>query len=200
MMISEFKTLTGVYPSWALWAVINRVYNESKLDKHEWCKAYVENKDGMAGMIAVLADKEFEERARNHEIELKNAHGEIAHLREQLEKTKAQLDRELEWHPTSKLGTNMSEHDYQLLADDTAPMSELDALRRIAHECGFDMSCIKLVPTVETFDVNKHQKCRVSGTYSRLPVWASTDWNYIRFDVCDNQWEIVNGELMPYYD
>ena len=72
MMISEFKTLTGIHPSWALWAVINRVYNESKLDKHEWCKAYVENKDGMAVMIAVLADKEFEERARNHEIELKN--------------------------------------------------------------------------------------------------------------------------------
>ena len=200
MMISEFKTLTGFHPSWLLWSVINRVYNESQLDKHEWCKAYVENKGGMAGMIAQLADTEYERAAHNQETELKNARGEIAHLKEQLEKVKAQLDRELDWHPTSKLGTNMSEHDYQLLADDTAPMSELDAIRRIAHECGFDMSCIKLVPTVETFDVNKHQKCRVSGTYSRLPVWASTDWNYIRFDVCGNQWEIVNGELMPYYD
>ena len=200
MMVSEFKTLTGIHPSWALWAVINRVYNESKLDKHEWCKAYVENKDGMAGMIAVLADKEYEEQERGHEIKLKNARGEIAHLREQLEKTKAQLDRELDWQPAKDIGTNMSEHDYQLLADDTAPMSELDAIRRIAQECGFDMSCIKLVPTVETFDKNKYGKCRVSGTFSRLPVWASTDWNYIRFDVCGNQWEIVNGELMPYYD
>ena len=200
MMISEFHALTGFHPNWLLWTVINRVYNESKLDKHEWCAAYVANKDGMADLIAHLADEEYEKRAYNHEIELKNARGEIAHLKEQLEKVKAQLDRELEWHPTSKLGTNMSEHDYQLLADDTAPMSELDAIRRIAHEFGFDMSRIKLVPTVETFDVNKHQKCRVSGTYSRLPVWASTDWNYIRFDVCDNQWEIVDGELMPYCD
>lgn len=199
MMISEFKTLTGIHPSWALWAVINRVYNESKLDKHEWCKAYVENKNGMAGMIAGLADTEYERAVRNHEIELKNARGEIAHLREQLEKTKAQLDRELEWHPATGIGTNMTEHDYQLLADDTAPMSELDAIRRIAHECGFDMSCIKLVPSVETFETNKHGKSRVSRTFARQPVWASTDWNYIRFDVCDNQWEIVDGELMPYY-
>lgn len=200
MMISEFHALTGFHPSWLLWRVINRTYEESALDKHEWCAAYVANKDGMADMIARLADKEYERAAHNQETELKNARGEIVHLKEQLEKVKAQLDRELEWHPTSKLGTNMSKHDYQLLANDTAPMSELDAIRRIAHECGFDMSCIRLVPTVETFDVNKHQKCRVSGTYSRLPVWASTDWNYIRFDVCDNQWEIVNGELMAYFD
>lgn len=200
MMISEFKALTGIHPSWALWAVINRVYNESQLDKHEWCKAYVADKEGMAGFIAQLADKEYEEQARNHEIELKNARGEIAHLREQLEKTKAQLDRELDWQPAKDIGTNMSEREYQLLADDTAPMTELDAIRRVAQECGFDMACIELVPTAETFDKNKYGKCRVSGSYSRLPVWASTDWNYIRFQVCGNQWEIVNGELQAYYD
>lgn len=200
MTIHEFITLTGVYPSWLHWTVINRAYNESQLDKQEWCAAYAANKDGMAHLIARLSDKEYEERARNQEIELKNARGEIAHLREQLEKVKAQLDRELEWHPATGIGTNMSEHEYQLLADDTPPMSELDAIRRITQECGFDMACIELVPTVETFDKNKYGKCRVSGSYSRLPVWASTDWNYIRFDVCDNQWEIVNGELMPYYD
>ena len=31
MMISEFKTLTGIHPSWAIWAVINRVYGELML-------------------------------------------------------------------------------------------------------------------------------------------------------------------------
>ena len=136
----------------------------------------------------------------NDKNALGKAFDEIARLRELLFMTKAQLDRELEWHPATGIGTNMTEHDYQLLADDTAPMSELDAIRRIAHECGFDMSCIKLVPTVETFETNKHGKSRVRGTFARQPVWASTGWNYIRFDVCDNQWEIVDGELMPYYD
>lgn len=200
MTIGEFIILTGIHPSWLLWTVISRVYNESQLDKHEWCAAYVANKDGMADLIARLSNKEYEECARNQEIEMKNARGEIAHLKEQLEKVKAQLDRELDWHPATDIGTNMSEREYQLLADDTAPMSELEAIRRITQECGFDMACIELVPTVETFDKNKYGKCRVSGTFSRLPVWASTDWNYIRFQVCGNQWEIVNGELMAYYD
>lgn len=200
MTIREFKALTGFHPSWLLWTIINRVYNESQLDKHEWCKAYDENKDGMAGLIAVLADKEFEERARNHEIELKNAHGEIAHLREQLEKAKAQLDRELDWQPAKNIGTNMSEREYQLLADDTAPMSELDALRRVYEECGFDMARIHIVEKVCSYEANKHHKCRVSGEYSRRPFWGSTDWNYIRFDVGNFQWELVNGELMPYCD
>ncbi|MBQ8922495.1 MAG: hypothetical protein IJ060_10120 [Oscillospiraceae bacterium] len=200
MMISEFKTLTGIHPSWLLWTVINRTYEESALDKHEWCKAYVENKNGMAGMIARLADTEYERAVRNHEIELKNARSEIAHLREQLEKTKAQLDRELEWHPATGIGTNMTEHDYQLLADDTAPMSELDAIRRIHQECRFDMAHIKIVTTVSTYEVNKHHECRVSKTFARQPVWASSDWNYIRFNVGALQWEIVNGELMPYCD
>ena len=199
MMISEFHALTGFHPNWLLWTVINRVYNESKLDKHEWCAAYVANKDGMADLIAHLADKEYEKRAHNHEIELKNARGEIAHLKEQLEKVNAQLDRELEWHPTSKLGTNMSEHDYQLLADDTAPMSELDAIRRVYELCGFDMALIRIVTTVNTYEVNKHHRCRVSGEYERPPVWSSTDWNYIRFNVADLQWEIIDGDLMPYY-
>lgn len=125
--------------------------------------------------------------------ELAAALAENAHLKDE-------LIRAQEWHPAKDLGTNMSQKAYAELADDSAPMSELDAIRRVYELCGFDMSCIRLVPTVETFDVNKHQKCRVSGTYSRLPVWASTDWNYIRFDVCDNQWEIVNGELVPYFD
>lgn len=200
MLISEFNALTGIYPNWLLWKVINRVYNESQIDKHEWCAAYVANKDGMAEMTARLADTEYERQAHDQEMKMKNAHCEIMNLKKQLEKVNAQLDRELDWQPAKDIGTNMSEREYQLLADDTPPMSELDAIRRIAHEFGFDMSCIKLVPTVETFDVNKHQTCRVSGTYSRLPVLASTDWNYIRFDVCDNQWEIVNGDLMPYYD
>lgn len=200
MMISEFKTLTGFYPSWALWAVINRVYNESKLDKHEWCKAYVENKDGMAGLIAQLADKEYEERAREHEKDHEASLTEIRCLHERIAEMKRQLDRELDWHPATDIGTNMSEHDYQLLADDEPPLSDLDAIRHIYEECGFDMAHIKIVKTVNTYDVNKHHKCRVSGEFSRLPVWSSTDWNYIRFDVAGLQWELVNGDLRQYYD
>jgi len=200
MMLQEFETLTDIHPTLELWELIERAYNESKLDKLIWCARFKMNENGIAERLARDADALATRRTDMLRHDLNQARMRINQLENQLADAKAQLDRELGWQPATDIGTNMSEHDYQLLADDTAPMSELDAIRRIAHECGFDMSCIKLVPTVETFDVNKHQKCRVSGTYSRLPVWASTDWNYIRFDVCDNQWEIVNGELMPYYD
>lgn len=200
MLISEFQTHTGIYPNWALWKAINRAYNESALDKHEFCARYKANNDGMAYLIAQLADREYEKESRNHEIELKNARGEIAHLREQLEKVKAQLDRELDWHPAEDLGTNMSESDYALLADDEVPMTDLDAIRRVHRECGFDMAKIRIVMSVQTFEVNKHHKIRVKDTYSRQPVWSASDWNYIRFNVAGLQWEIVNGELMPYCD
>lgn len=200
MTIREFEVLTGFHPPMSLYEVIERDYESSNLDKYEYCEAYKTDKDGMAERLAQIADKLAWEQTDRATKELNRLRKELTDTQARLTETQTQLDRELDWQPAKDIGTNMSEREYQLLADNTAPMSELDAIRRIAHECGFDMSCIKLVPTVETFDVNKHQKCRVSGTYSRLPVWASTDWNYIRFDVCDNQWEIVNGELMPYYD
>lgn len=200
MTIREFEVLTGFHPSTALYEVIEQDYNSSQLDKYEYCEAYKADKDGIAERLARLADKCACERDDKHADELKASFTEIKLLHDRVAEAKAQLDRELDWHPAKDIGTNMSEREYQLLADDTAPMSELDAIRRIAIECGFDMACIQLVQTVETFDKNKYGKCRVSGTFSRLPVWASTDWNYIRFQVCGNQWEIVNGELMAYYD
>lgn len=200
MMISEFHALTGFCPSWLLWTVINRVYNESQLDKHEWCAAYTANKDGMAGLIARLADEEQEKQEQAYKKELEDARSEIARLTERLRKAEAQLERDMNWHPAKDIGTNMTEQEYQRLAEDTAPMQETYAIRRIAQDWGFNEGCITLVDTVETYEVNKHHTCRVSGTYSRPPIWAATDWNYIRFDVCGNQWEIVDGELMPYYD
>jgi len=204
MLITEFTTLTGFYPSWALWEVINNAYNESQLDKHEWCRAYIGNKNGMAYTIARLADEEQVKREQAleqaHKKELEDARSEIANLTEQLRKVEAQLDRDAGWHPAKDIGTNMSEQEYQRLAEDTAPMQETYAIKRIASTWGFQEDCIILVDTVETYEVNKYHKCRVSGTYSRQPVWAATDWNYARFNVCGNQWEVVDGELMPYYD
>lgn len=200
MLITEFEALTGFYPDIALWDEINRVYENSKLDKHEWCKAYTENREGMANVIARLTDKKAYRWGDGLEEELRKANTEISLLRGKLEDVRAQLDRELDWQPAKDIGTNMSEKEYAELADDEPPLSDLEAIRRVHKECGFDMAYIRIVTTVRTFDKSKHGKCRVSGEYSRSPVWSSSDWNYIRFDVADMQWEIVNGELMPYYD
>ena len=39
---------------------------------------------------------------------------------------------------------------------------------------------------------------RVAETYEREPLYESTDWNYVRFDVCGMAYEYVNGQLMMY--
>lgn len=124
--------------------------------------------------------------------ELAAALAENAHLKDE-------LIRAQEWLPAKDLGTNMSQKAYAELADDSAPMSELDAIRRVYEMCGFDMALIRIVKTVNTYEVNKQHRCRVSGEYERPPVWSATDWNYIRFSVADLQWELVDGELHAYY-
>ena len=199
MTIREFEVLTGFHPSTAHYEVIEQDYNSSQLDKYEYCEAYKTDKDGIAERLARLADKCAWERDNKHADELKASFTEIKLLHDRLAEAKAQLDLELDWQPATDIGTNMSEKEYAELADDEPPLSDLEAIRRVHKECGFDMAYIQIVTTVQTFDKNKHGKCRVSGTYSRQPVWASSDWNYIRFNVADMQWEIVNGELQAYY-
>lgn len=193
MTIREFEVLTGFHPSTAHYEVIEQDYNSSQLDKYEYCEQYKADKDGMAERLARIADKQAWEQ--NDESDKR-----ITKLLKQLEEIKAQLDKELDWQPAKDIGTNMSEQEYAMLADDEAPLSDLDAIRRVHKECGFDMAYVQIVTTVQTFEVNKHRKCRISGEYSRRPVWSASDWNYIRFNVADMQWELVNGELMPYYD
>ena len=199
MTIREFEVLTGFHPPMSLYEVIERDYESSNLDKYEYCEAYKTDKDGIAERLARDADALASRRTNKLLHDLNQARMRINQLENQLADAKAQLDRELDWQPAKDIGTNMSEKEYAELADDEPPLSDLEAIRRVHKECGFDMAYIQIVTTVQTFDKNKHGKWRVSGTYSRQPVWVSSDWNYIRFNVADMQWEIVNGELQAYY-
>lgn len=200
MMISEFQTHTGIYPDWALWKAINRAYNESKLNKQKFCADYLANVDGLAQRIQRECDTETARAESELRRKLFDAQDKINQLENQLKNLQAQLDRELDWHPAEDLGTNMREAEYALLADDEVAMTELDAIRRVHMECGFDMAKIRIVEQVHTYEVNKNNKTRIKDTYSRPPVWSASDWNYIRFNVSGLQWELVNGELMPYCD
>lgn len=55
-------------------------------------------------------------------------------------------------------------------------------------------------PAQKKDEKNRHGILRVKDTYEREPFYVSTDWNYVRFDVNDMQYEVVNGELYFYYD
>lgn len=97
-------------------------------------------------------------------------------------------------------GTNMSEADYQKLRDDGRwEMSEAEAKILINKEFGFEVSRIKIIYEVETFIKNGYYAKKYQS-FERKPQNCSTDYNYVRFNVDSLQYEMVNGELIPYYD
>ena len=173
MLISEFQNLTGIYPSENLYSVIEKFYNESKEDKHEFCRAYLMNADCLAERIQREANKLEQE-----------------------------LDMELDWHPVEHTGTNMKQKEYQKLLEwyTTEVLSDEEAVKRISELFGFMPDRIQILREVQTFEVNKYHRLRVKDTYQREPLYDATDWNYIRFDCAGNQWELVNSELLPYED
>lgn len=135
------------------------------------------------------AIKELEQKGRKDE-------GRIRELEEQLE-------HELDWKPALNTGTKMDQERYrQLSAFCDAEMDDAEAKRLVAEEFGFSSERIEIVREASTYEVNKHHMLRMKETYDRSPMYCATDWNYIRFNVRGNiTWcyEMVNGELYPYY-
>ena len=98
------------------------------------------------------------------------------------------------------MGTNMSEADYlELCEDGLYEMIEPEAKMLINAEFGFEASRIKIINDVETFVKNGHYAKKYQS-FKRKPQYFSSDYNYVRFNVDSRQYEMVNGELMPYYD
>ena len=79
MQREEFESLTGFRPTLSMYSVIEQFYMESKQDKAEFCREYVQNIDGIAVKIQWIADK--------MEINQKQAfENRIAKLLEQIDK------------------------------------------------------------------------------------------------------------------
>ena len=80
----------------------------------------------------------------------------------------------------------MKQDDYIKLLKCGEVMTETAAKAYVNKEFGFEFSQIRIID-------------RIKDQVMREPVYCSTDWNYIRFDVKGWHWECVNGELEPYY-
>ncbi len=52
MLMQEFESRTGFYPSQDLYSFIEKAYMESNLDKDAFCKVYKNNESGVAESIA----------------------------------------------------------------------------------------------------------------------------------------------------
>lgn len=202
MLRSEFETLTGIYPSEMLYSVIEEFYNDSKLDKHEFCENYKLNADGLAERIQEETNELEAEKAQQAYVEVRELKADLDKMRMDRNRLKDQLDRELDWKPAEHTGTNMKQADYQKLAESyTAEiLSDKEAVKRISELFGFMPDRIQILREVQTFEINKYHRLRVKDTYQREPLYDATDWNYIRFDCAGNQWELVDGELLAYED
>ena len=202
MLRSEFETLTGIYPSRNLYSVIEKFYNESKEDKHEFCRRYMMNADCLAERIQTAVNKLEQAIAQKHFSDIGSIEAKLEAEKKRADKLQQELDKELEWEFAEYTGTNMKQEDYQKLAESCTAeiLSDEEAVKRISGLFGFMPDRIQILREVQTFEVNKYGRLRVKDTYQREPLYDATDWNYIRFDCAGNQWELINGELLAYED
>jgi len=208
MLISEFQNRTGIYPSEVMYSVIEKFYGESNEDKDDFCHAYLMNDDCLAEHIQTEVNKLEQEREKDFASRLYELNSRIEELEKALEREQktsehlhTRLDEELDWHPAEHTGTNMKQSDYEELANQSYDkQDEEHAKYTLSSLFGFIEDLIVIHHHAETFEVNKYHRIRRKETYQRDPYYAASDWNYIRFDCAGNQWELVNGELLPYED
>ena len=196
MMMSEFIDRTGFEPTAKEYAKIEEAYYDFDGDKDAFCKAFV--KDGGARKLCKARAAEID-RLNSLLLESERQYKkDMADREKRIDELTADLDKELEWKPSTGTGTNMSQSDYDHLARSGRKMTDEKAKAFIADECGFDPEKIRIQHEVNTYEVNKYRRLRKSGTFDRAPMYESTDWNYVRFDCACFMYELVNGELRFY--
>ena len=196
MMMSEFIDRTGFEPTAKEYAKIEEAYYNFDGDKDAFCKAFV--KDGGARKLCQNRAAEIE-RLNSLLMESERQYmKDIADREKRIDELTAELDRELEWKPSDNTGPNMAQERYEALAKGGKAMTDAEAAAFIADECGFAPEKIHILREVNTYEVNKHHRLRVAGTFDRAPVYESSDWNYVRFDCACFMYELVNGELRFY--
>ena len=197
MMMSEFIDRTGFTPTYEEYLKIEEAYYNFDGNKDDFCRAFV-SENGEKQIYQKRA--ELIEQLKSQLVESDRTFKEMADKYERKVKLlQAQLDAELEWKPSSG-GTNMDQARYEKLLNcgTSKKLTVEEAKQFIADECGFDPDKIQIVTEVSTYEVNKYRQTRKSATFSREPVYESTDWNYVRFDCANFMYEFVNGDIHFY--
>lgn len=102
MLLTEFETLTGIYPDVNLYRVIEHEYNEGDWhDKAEFCTAYKFNEDGLATRLQMAANQRLIDMEEQHKRAVTNA----ANRAQKLCAENAKLAEDLE---------NARKHDHML--------------------------------------------------------------------------------------
>lgn len=191
MLRSEFEILTGIYVTDDLYSCIEKVYMQLKVDKSVFCERYKNNKDGLAQVIQQEANR----RKLLNDEEVLN---ENCRLHDKIKRLEAELDKEQEWEPYEN--SAMDDKRYEALAKVGRKMSDEEAQELIADEFGFQKDRILVLHNIGVFQQSqKKNRIRKMNAKARNPVYESTDWNYVRFNVRTKgltwMYEMVNGEL-----
>lgn len=189
MMREEFEELTGIFPSNELYAQIETAYMDYKDDKTAFCDAYVQNLNGLAEKIQMAANQASVKKHDEQEAIIKDSAMRISMLEKALE-------NELEWKSIEIEG-NVSQNDYNALAQaaGTRRLSDEEVKEMLYSQYGFAKEKITILHTVPKYEVNRHRKLRKVGEFDRVPLYNSTDWNYIRFDCGCMTYELFNDSL-----
>lgn len=199
-MKEEFEKLTGLQVGPEVYHLVECVYmNSPQLDKQAFCEQYKGN-TGFSNLLNLVEQELVELQRRVEETDAVMSR-ELVSKDAQIKSLEEKLNKELEWKLAENTGTNLPQEEYEkveMIIAETSP--EFDAVKFVADEWRFQEEYIRIVKTVHTYEKNRHGVLRVKDTYEREPFYASTDWNYVRFDVNDMHYEVVNGELYFYYD
>ena len=202
MMLQEFESRTGFYPSQDLYSFIETAYMESKLDKDAFCKAYKEN-ERMADAIARKAS--IAKIIASDKAE-KESSAKVSKLEKEVERLKSQVDREQEWKPYEMV-QNVKQADYEKLAEGPTDgkfahyMTDEEAKDWICSEFDFDRSKITILHEIDEYEINRHHQLRKTGKkIDRRPVYCATDYHYIRFNTRNWYYEVWNDTLCPFFD
>lgn len=209
MLQAEFETLTGIFPDTILYEVIEREYNR-QIDgrdfwdnKHDFCNAYKFNEDGLASRLQAAANEAIWRREEAHRKAMIENSALVQKLNDEIERLKKALDTEREWTPCTSAGTQLTQEKYEEMDANATKLDRLDdaeAAQLLSEMFGFMPERIAVLHAVSTFERDRHGRLRVAQTFGRDSLCISSDWSYIRFDCAGCQWELIDGELVPYED
>lgn len=200
MTREEFEKLTGIYPSQTFYAQIEAAYMVSSMDKQNFCKAFTENKDGLAEKIQRTADMlafdayRKSEEQKKHEMDAVKK--EKSSLEAEIERLKKVLDIELEWK-AYEIDEAMSQKEYDHLKamGDTKKLGDEKAKALLYDWFGFAKEKLVILHEAPVYEINRHGQLRKCKTTERIPLYNATDWYYIRFTCAGVLYEVYNDQV-----
>ncbi|MCM1524040.1 MAG: hypothetical protein NC120_06240 [Ruminococcus sp.] len=132
---------------------------------------------------------------------LKELLTETENLKAEVSRLKERLEKEQEWKPYEDKD-NVSQADYEHLISGcgTKYLSDDEAKEILYDWFGFAKEKVKIINSVNTYEISRHGRLRKTGTLERRPAYNATDWNYIRFNCGGVGYELYNDQIRLFLD